>query len=166
LECYPEQRRAGIGAFRQLGGEVPYLASPALHGAGHDGPHIPQASQGAHSVGDGARRGHVPYRAALPDPFRHPGGATQPDEARVVPLPRRRNQDIDQFRLGVAKAVTAQRRRAGDQAALARVQQRGHLQLERRRRPGPGQVDAGQEFVPRPAGPEAVRERMAGQAGR
>jgi hypothetical protein len=89
----------------------------------------------------------------------------QPDELRVVPLPRRRDQDIYLVRDGLADVVAAQRGRPGDQAVLARVQQRGHFLLERGRCSRRGQVDTRQQFVPRAAGSEPVGECVPGQAG-
>jgi hypothetical protein len=161
----PEQRRAGPRACAQLGGQVPYLAGPALDGTGHDGSHVAQAGQAAHGIGDGTGRGHVPDRAALPDPLRHPGGPVQPDELRVAALPGRRDQDIDQVRHGAADVVAAQRGGAGDHAAAARVQQGGHLLLKRRRSPRRGHEYARQQCVPRPSGPEPVPQRTVRQPG-
>jgi hypothetical protein len=88
----------------------------------------------------------------------------QAHEPRIVPLPGGRNQDVDQFRYRLADVMAAQCGRAGDHAAIARVQQRGHLLLERGRRPGRSHVDAGQQAAPRSSVTDPIPKRMPGQA--
>jgi hypothetical protein len=88
----------------------------------------------------------------------------QPDEICVATLSRGGNQYIDELGQLRPDVVAAQRRRPGDDAARAGVQQRGHLLLQGGRRTGRGHVHPGQQPPPRPAQPEPVCERMLGQA--
>ena len=107
-------------------------------------------------------RAGITYRTgpALPDPPGHPGRPVQLDEPRVAALPGRRDQDVHDLRQLGPDVVAAQRGRAGDQAAVAGVQQRGHLLLQGRRRAGRGHVHPGQQPPPRPARPQPVPQGM------
>jgi hypothetical protein len=142
-----------------------HLTTAALDRVGHDRPHVPQAAQVAHGIGDGARRWDVAHRADLPAPPGHPGRPVQPDERRVPPFPGGRNQDVYEVGQVSSDVVAAQRRRTRDQAAAARVEQRGHFLLDGSRRSGQRDVDAGQHGSPRPAGTKTMPERAGSNAG-
>jgi hypothetical protein len=55
----------------------------ALHGVGHHRPHVAQAGQIAHGIGDGPGGQGVAQRAELPDPSGQVGCPVEPDEVRV-----------------------------------------------------------------------------------
>jgi hypothetical protein len=65
---------------------------------------------------------------------------------------------------GPPDAVVAHGRQAGDRAALARVQQRGHFLLDDGRRAGRGDVNAGQQTSPRAAEAKTMMQSMPGHA--
>jgi hypothetical protein len=86
----------------------------------------------------------------------------EPDELRVAPPARGGHQDVDLLGGRPADAVMAQGCRTGDHAGRARVQQRGHFLLDHGGRPSRGDVDTGQQALPRAADAQAVPERVCG----
>jgi hypothetical protein len=136
-----------------------------LNGVGHRRAHVPQAGHGADGVGNGAGRHRVPHRAGFPDPGGHPACSVEPDEVRVATLPARRDQHVDDLRQLAADVVAAQRRRPGNDAAGAGVQQRRHLLLQGGRRAGRSHIHPGQQPPPRPARTEPMSQRVIGNAG-
>ena len=136
----------------------------ALHGVGHHRPHVAQAGQAAHGIGDSPRGQGVVQRAERPDSRGHAGGPVQPDEGRVLALPRRRDQDVDELGDWSPDVVLPDGGEPGDHAAPARVQHRGHFLLDERRRPGRGQVDAGQQALPGAAEAETMPQGVPGQS--
>jgi len=164
-QCLAEQRRPFGRPLIELSGEGLDRAFVPLHGVGHDRAHVPQAGHSPDGIGDSARRRDVPHWARFPDPGRHPGCTVQPDELRVATPPARRDQHVDDLRQLAADVVAAQRRRPGDHAAGAGVQQRRHLLLQSRRRAGRGHVQPGQQPPPRPGRTEPVSQRVIGNPG-
>ena len=141
------------------------LATTALYGIGHDRPHLSHAIQAAGGVGHSPRGRRVAQRAEPPDSLWHPAGPVQPDEGCVLALTRGRHQDVDKIRLRPADAVVPDGGQTSDHAAGTDVQQRGHLLLDDRRRPRPGDINAGQQGLPRSAWAKAMPERTFGNPG-
>ncbi|MGH3205897.1 MAG: DUF6597 domain-containing transcriptional factor [Streptosporangiaceae bacterium] len=159
-----EQRRPSAGARVELGDEVRHAAVAALHGVGHHRPHVAQAGQVAHGIGDGPRGQGVVQRAELPDPLRQAGGPVKPGEGRVPAFARRRYQDVDELGGWPLDVMLPDGREPGDHAAAPRVQQGGHLLLEKRRRPGRRQVDPGEQAPPGPVETETMPQGVSSQA--
>src|ERR1051326_2728548 len=75
----------------------------------------------------------------------------QADEAATLAFHPRRDEDVDCARAWGFKPVPADRTRAADQAPFPRVEQGGYLPVVLRDGPAVGQVDAGQQNLPRAA---------------
>ncbi len=160
-----ERDRADVRPGLELLVQPHDLAAPALHGVGDNRPHVPQAVQVAGGIGDGPCGQGIPQRPEAPDPLRQPGSAMEPDELRVAPPARGGHQDIDLLGGRPADAVMAQGCRTGDHAGRAGVQQRGHFLLDLGGRPSRGDVNTGQQALPRAADAQAILQSMPGQGG-
>jgi hypothetical protein len=85
----------------------------------------------------------------------------QPDETGAMALPPGGHQDVDGLEhYRTAQAMVHQRRRPGDEAARTGVEQGRHLLLGQVRCPGQAQVDAGQQYLPRAARPDAPLQHV------
>ena len=74
------------------------------------------------------------------------------DEAQACGPPRRGHQHVKAAGLGGNQAQPVQCRLSGEHAARSSVQQAGHLLLRHRRGAGMGDIDAGQQPLPRAIG--------------